>query len=79
MCSQRHCRCRAPLLSTQSVECFQESRRSIDCDIAVQTSSTFWNGRCSCFVGFGSHVVSVLLLFSPYSETLSRELRDVDV
>ena len=28
---------------------------------------------------FGSHVVSVLLLFSPYSETLSRELRDVDV
>ena len=35
--------------------------------------------RCSCFDGFGSHVVSVLLLFSPYSETLSRELRDVDV
>ena len=35
--------------------------------------------RCSCFVGFGSHVVSVLLLFSPYSEALSRELRDVDV
>ena len=33
----------------------------------------------SCFHGFGSHVVSVLLLFSPYSDTLSRELRDVDV
>ena len=31
------------------------------------------------FRWFGFHVVSVLLLFSPYSETLSRELRDVDV
>ena len=31
------------------------------------------------FRWFGSHVVSVLLLFSPYSKTLSRELRDVDV
>ena len=31
------------------------------------------------FRWFGSHVVSVFLLFSVYSETLSRELRDVDV
>ena len=35
--------------------------------------------RCSCFDGFNFHVVSVFLLFSVYSETLSRELRDVDV
>ena len=43
------------------------------------SSSTFWKGRCSCFDSFNSHVVSVFLLFSVYSETLSRELRDVDV
>ena len=36
-------------------------------------------GRCFCFVGFGFHVVSVLLLFSPYGKALSRELRDVAV
>ena len=34
MCSQRHCRCTAPLLSTHSVERVQESRQSIDCNIA---------------------------------------------
>ena len=33
----------------------------------------------SCFDGFNSHVVSVFLFFSVYSETVSRELRDVDV
>ena len=39
MCSQKHCRCTAPLLSTQSVERVQESRQSIDCDIAVQSTT----------------------------------------
>ena len=43
------------------------------------SSSTFWKGRCSCFDSFNSHVVSVLSFFSVSSETLSMELRDVDV
>ena len=57
-------------------------RTVLDCRSLVSlcfSSSTFWKGRCSCFDSFNSHVVSVFLLFSVYSETLSRELRDEDV
>ena len=32
------------------------------------SSSTFWKDKCSCFGGFGSHVVTVFFLFSVYSE-----------